>query len=75
MNVLAVWLRACRKKCVAFFASKKAGTFLKTKSVKKEKEKGDDLHRPNSLQNFLNSLSTFAKAKSNRATNKISMVG
>lgn len=36
MNVFVFWLTACRKKCVALFASKGAGTFLKTKSVKRE---------------------------------------
>lgn len=35
MNVFVVRLTACRKKCVELFASKGSGTFLKTKSVKK----------------------------------------
>ncbi len=35
MNVFAVWLGACRKSCEALFASKGAGTDLKTKSVKR----------------------------------------
>ena len=40
MNVFAVWLGACLKKCVALFASKGAGTFLQTKS-NKEKNNSD----------------------------------
>lgn len=36
MNVFGVWLRACLKKCEALFASKGAGTFLQTKSTKRE---------------------------------------
>ena len=35
MNVLAVWLGSCLKKCVALFASKGAGTFFKAKSTKR----------------------------------------
>ena len=35
MNVFAVWLGACREKCVALFASKGAGAFRTTKSTKR----------------------------------------
>ena len=35
-NNFVLWLDACRKNCVAFFGTKKAGTNLQAKSTKRE---------------------------------------